>query len=86
MSDSRPESVPENQKGFTVKASPLNPVKLELGVVLIIGVLLLIINEFITESRETQFLILGGYGIFAMIWLVFRTRSAIKSVDGANGG
>lgn len=83
MNGSKPESLPENKKGFTVNASPLNPVKLELGIILIVGILLLLINGYITDSRTTQFLILGGYGVFAMAWLVVRARSVVK-LNGEN--
>ncbi len=78
MSDLKPESVPENKKGFTINASPLNPVKLELGAIIIAGVLLLVSMEFIALSLAMQFLLLVSYGLISMGWLLFRARRIVK--------
>ena len=82
MNDTEHESVPENKKGFTINASPLNPVKLDLGLVLIIGFMLLMLNEKLSDSRAVQFAILGGYGIVAMVYLIWRTRKLVKKANG----
>ena len=86
MTEIKPESVPENKKGFTINASPLNPVKFELGIVLIIGILLLVINEFLTDSLSGQFLILGAYSLISMVWLVLRARKVVKHNSNAVNG
>ena len=86
MSDSKHESVPENKKGFTINASPLNPVKLELGGLLIVGLIVLIVTEFTLDSLTSQFLVLTGYGVFAMSWLIMRTRIIMKNNRENNDG
>lgn len=77
--DSKTGSIPEKKSGFTVDASPLNPVKLELGAILIIGVVLLLIVEYIADSRISQLGILGCYGLSAMGWLVIRTKKTLQA-------
>ncbi len=63
-----------NDKGVGVSPSPLNPVKLELVVLIIVAVLLWVVHERITADPLDQLLLLGGYGLLAMAWLVLRTR------------
>jgi len=86
MGDFGPESVPENKKGFTVNPSPLNPVKLELGVIIILGTTLLLISDHLTKSKFGQLLILGGFGLIAMLWLVFRVRQVMRLVETEKNG
>ena len=80
MKDTKPEIVPENKKGFTVNASPLNPVKLELGAIVIIAVFLLVIVEYLFQSNAVQLGVLGSYGVLAMVWLIFRVRQTLKNL------
>ena len=76
-----------NDKGVGVSPSPLNPVKLELIVVIIVGVLLWAVHERITADALDQFLLLGGYGLIAMAWLVLRTRRILaRRAAGADRG
>jgi hypothetical protein len=63
-----------NRKGVGVSPSPLNPVKLELAVIIVIGVLLWAAHRRMTTDPFYQLLIVGGYGVAAMAWLVTRTR------------
>lgn len=86
MSDTEHESVPENKKGFTIKASPLNPVKLELGAIIIIGVFLLLSVAYVVPSDSTQLLILFSYGLIAMVWLMVRVRRVLRSLPEENNG
>lgn len=81
MNNSGSQSVPENKKGFTVNASPLNPVKLELGVIIILGTTLLLLIGHITTSRGWQLLLLGGFGCIAMLWLIVRARRVVRSLE-----
>ena len=74
-------SIPENKSGFTVAASPLNPVKLELGIILIIGFFLLFIVTSLIESQLVQFGVLGAYGIMSMLWLIHRVRSLVTALE-----
>ncbi len=74
MSDSKRDSVPQNKRSFTIAASPLNPVKFELGIILFIGFFLLISVQGLTKSPVAQVGILAGYGIISMLLLIYRTK------------
>lgn len=67
------------RKGIGVAPSPLNPVKLELAVLTVLGVLLWIVHTRITRDALGQLLILGGYGLAAMTWLMMRTRRVVAA-------
>jgi len=67
-------------KGFTVAPSPLNVVKLDLGVILAVGVLLLLIQGRIVDSLPLQLLLLTTYGLLGMVWIVIRTRRVIAKL------
>ena len=60
-----------------VAPSPLNGVKFELGVIIVIGVLLLLIQGRITSNTVIQLLLLVGYGIVGMGWIMVRTRQVV---------
>jgi len=80
------ESSQENErrrsgKGFGVAPSPLNGVKLELGIALFVGGLLWLAVDSITADLADQLLLLGGYGLVAALWLVLRVRRAVGAVD-----
>ncbi|MDH3326939.1 MAG: hypothetical protein OEM38_09520 [Gammaproteobacteria bacterium] len=77
--DSKTSIIPEKPSGFTVHASPFNPVKLELGAILIIGVVLLLIIGFIVDSRVSQLGILGCYGVSAMVWMIVRVKKIMQA-------
>lgn len=61
-------------KGMTVAPSPLNEVKLELGIILAVGVLLLLAQGRVVDSLPLQLLLLTSYGLIGLIWIVVRTR------------
>ncbi len=61
-------------KGMTVAPSPLNEVKLELGIILAVGALLLLAQGRVVDSLPLQFLLLTSYGLIGLIWIVVRTR------------
>lgn len=67
-----------SSKGFGVEASPFNTVKLDLGFVIIFGIVLWLGIDFITASIGIQLLLLAGYGLLCAIWLVVRTRRILK--------
>ena len=71
-------SLTRPKKGFTVQASPFNVVKFDLALILIVGVVLLLVHERLVEDQLSQLLILFGYGVAAMCWIVFRTRRVAK--------
>ena len=74
MSDSKRGSVPQNGNRFTVSASPFNPVKLELGISIIIGIILVIVVGKIASDKLQQLGILIVYALVVTSWLIFRVR------------
>lgn len=67
--------------GFGVAASPFNTVKLELGFVIIFGVVLWLAIDFITASYGIQLALLAGYSLISAIWLILRTRRILQQQD-----
>lgn len=61
------------RKGLTVASSPLNDVKLDLGVILTVGVVLLLVQGRVLDSLLLQLLLLASYSLLGMIWIVVRT-------------
>ena len=86
MKESQPTNVPQNSGGFTVAASPLNSVKLELAVICCMGVLLLLLQGRITGDSLLQFGLLAGYGCASMLWVFYRVRQVVRKADGAHYG
>ena len=72
---------PTGKKGFGVTASPFNRVKLELGIILCLGILLWLAADSITASLAAQLLLLAAYGIGGMLWLVWRTRRVLAQLE-----
>lgn len=68
-------------KGMRVAPSPLNPVKLDLGIILSVGVLLLLVQGRVIDSLPLQFLMLLSYGILGMIWIVVRVRRVVAKIN-----
>lgn len=71
-------SLTRRDKGFTVPASPFNAVKLDLALIVIVGLVLLVIHTRLVADQFGQFLLLAGYGFAAMAWIVFRTRRTAR--------
>ena len=72
------------KKAFSVNASPLNPVKLELVIILLVGVLLWLLVDSITKNQAAQIAILFLYGIVGALWLLYRTRSIVSRLQQPN--
>ena len=68
-------------KVLSVSASPLNTVKLDLAVALCLGLLLWLIQGLLGTGTVTQILILAGYGIAGMAWIMLRTYRVLRTVD-----
>lgn len=64
-------NVSHRKPAFTVAPSPFNAVKFELGVILVVGIFLLLIQWHINDVI-VQFLLLLVYGLLGMGWIVFR--------------
>ena len=78
-------TLPSCAKTFTVAPSPFNTVKFELGVILILGILLVLVQSRITSSPTLQFLLVSVYGLLGMVWIVVRTRRISVQLHSARG-
>lgn len=66
------------RRGFSIAPSPLNGVKLELGLILVVGMLLAVVHARIAHGVLAQLVLLGGYGLAAMAWLLVRTHRVLR--------
>jgi len=64
----------------TVPASPFNPVKLELALVLVVGVSVFLAVPRLVEGEGTQLAVLAAYGALAAVWITVRTRRILHRV------
>ncbi len=71
-------SVPGKSAKFAVAASPFNPVKLELGIILVVALLWAAVVTTWVPSVMVQMALLALYGIGAMVWLVRRTAKVSR--------
>ena len=69
------------ERGVTVAPSPFNEVKLDLAIILCVGVLLLLLQGRIVTSLLVQFCILSTYSLLGMAWLLFRTRRILARIQ-----
>jgi len=67
--------------GFAVAASPYNAVKMDLAVLVLLGVIVWVIHDQITTQFYAQVLILGGYGCATMMWVITRVRQVSRQLD-----
>ncbi len=70
----RGASLSRERKGFTVAASPFNAVKLDLAVIVILGLLLALIHDRLVEHPLGQLILLAVFGLASMLWIIFRSR------------
>ncbi len=68
------------RKGLAVAPSPLNEVKLDLGVILAVGGVLLLVQGRVVDSVGLQVLLLASYGVLGMLWIVVRTRCIMARI------
>jgi hypothetical protein len=61
-----------------VAASPFNGIKIELGFAILVGAILWLAADSITVNEAAQWLILLGYGLSSMGWLMLRTRTVMR--------
>ena len=67
-------------KGMTVAPSPLNEVKLDLAIILVVGGLLLLVQGRLLDSLLEQLLVLASYGVLGMLWIVIRARNVLQRI------
>ena len=58
--------------------TPFNGIKIELGFAILLGAILWLAADSITVDAATQWLMLLGYGLTSMIWLMLRTRAIMR--------
>ena len=73
------------RKGFAVAPSPLNEVKLDLGVILVVGLVLLLVQGRALDSLLLQLLLLLSYGVLGMIWIIVRARRVVAKMTREHG-
>lgn len=75
------ESEDNHKPGLKVAASPFNAVKLELAVIIVLGLVFWLAVDFITSNDVAQIELLLGFGVVAAAWLVVRTRYLARHVS-----
>jgi hypothetical protein len=75
-------SLSRQRRSFTVKASPFNAVKLDVALIVIIGVMLVLVHGRLVQNSLGQLALLAGYGVAAMVWIVVRTRRVSRRLTG----
>lgn len=63
-----------NSKVFSVQPSPFNPIKFELGVILVLAVLTWLLVHSITDDPLSQVFCLVIFSLAASSWVVIRVR------------
>lgn len=81
MSLKKERSVPETDNRFTVNASPFNPVKFELGVIVVLGVSLLAGSGQLFSTYEMEVAVLGLFGLVSMMWIIVRIKGIQRTLQ-----
>jgi len=79
-------SVSHECSRFTVAPSPLNGIKLELGIVLLIATTLYVVVEIALLTGWLQVIVLGLYGLSAGAWLTVRARRVLAAAVAERDG
>lgn len=81
VTEQKPDNtLTRHRPGFSVTPSPFNTVKPDLGVIVLLGFLLSLMRERITQDLRLQFLLLIGHGIMGAAWIVVRARRIVASL------
>ena len=70
-----------SKKRMHVAPSPLNAVKLDLGLFMMIGLLLWLVLENINISETIMLVALGSWSLIALLWVVVKTRAIIEKTS-----
>ncbi|NOY67242.1 MAG: hypothetical protein GXP13_07515 [Gammaproteobacteria bacterium] len=78
-SENKGASVTRKTRHVTVAPSPLNTVKLDLGIIIFLSVLVTItvLNYF--DDAFMQLMFLSGFGLISTVWIIFRTKRVLAS-------
>jgi hypothetical protein len=77
-------SLTRQRKHFTVSASPLNAVKLDLAIIMVMAVIVAILVVYLVDSHTQQFVWLGAYGLLSMTWLIIKSRKVLHTHQTSN--
>ena len=72
-------SVTRKQRYVTVAPSPLNAVKLDLGIIIVLSVIIWVLIPRLIADELLQIFVLAGFGLLAAVWIIFRTRRVMRS-------
>jgi len=71
---------PSNKKSFNVEPSPLNPVKFELAIIILVGIVFWLVINSIIKDQVTQIILLLLYSCLGTGWTVLRIRNIVSRV------
>lgn len=69
-----------SHKIFSIAPSPFNPVKLELGVIIVLAVVLLAAVHISITEPLVQIMALFLFGLFAAAWIALRIRMIARKL------
>lgn len=78
INKSKRPQVTTGVKGMQVADSPLNAVKLDLGLFILVGLVLFIFLESINISQGLRFLVLGVWALSMLVWVIIKTQVIIQ--------
>ena len=70
-----------SDSAFSVAASPFNAIKLELVIILIVGFVLWLVLNSITNNDLTHIAVLFLYSTGGAIWLSLRVRRVVRQIS-----
>jgi len=66
------------KKRLQVAPSPLNEVKLDIGLFILVGLILFLIVELVNIRQGLRFIVLGVWALSMLAWVVLKTQAIIK--------
>ena len=72
-------SVTRKGRYVTVAPSPLNAVKLDLGIIIVLSVIVWVLVSQLITDELMQFISLFVFGLLSTGWIILRTRRVIKA-------
>ena len=70
-----------SKSAFSVAASPFNGIKLELAIILIVGFVLWLVLDSITDNDLTHIAVLFVYSCSTALWLAWRVRNIMQQME-----
>lgn len=73
-------SVTRKRREITVAPSPFNPVKFELGLIMLLAVAVYVMVEKWVDNSLLRWTVLAATGILSMLWLILRSMQVSRKV------